>query len=339
MSKVSKEEKKQEEIEIRDVEDTGAIARKAAKKHYHIFVGSDPRLKVTRVPFDIPLLDKVLGGGLPLGRTVLTVGNFGAGKTFFAQTCMANFQRKGYTVAYVDTERRFEPEWFRKSGVDTDKLLVAQPISGENALDMCAFFVAEKIGLVVLDSVAALVPMAELEGGMEDSTVASIARLFNKGLRKITELNIADEDLLYKGTSFLVINQMRSGIGPYTSYGLPGGQGQQFFSSIILRIMRGSYLEDADKKKIGFNMKFYTEKNNIAEPLQECSLPFYFSGMIDTVGGLVELALDLGIVKQNGAFFFYDEDKKIQGKQAFIENLRKDTKLFEIIQKRIYDAQ
>jgi recombination protein RecA len=331
-------------LAVRDIGDAKSIIAAARKKKYHVFLGNDPRLVVIKVPFDIPLLDNVLGGGLPLGRTTLVVGNFGAGKTFFAQIAMALFQRLGYSVAYVDTERRYDPEWFAKSGVNVETLLVGQPDSGENALDICAFLVEQKTGLIVLDSVAALEPCAELEGQMEDATVASLARLLNKGLRKITSLNVADEDLEYRGTAFLVINQMRSGIGPYTTYALPGGKGQQFFSSIIMKVMRGSFIEDPHEKdfqnkpkKIGYTMKFETDKNNLAEWPRHCELPFHFTGSIDSVGGLVEIALDLGIIKQSGAFYWFnDETKKLQGKQALIEHLKENEKLCEELKAKIY---
>ena len=326
-------------IEIRDDEYTKDIIQKARRKKLHVYYGNDPRLIPYKVPFDIPQLDTILGGGIPLGRSILVTGNFGSGKTFFGQITMANFQKNNLSVAYVDTERRYDPEWFSHSGINVDKLFVAQPDSGENALDICAFFIQEKMGLVVLDSVAALAPTAELEGSMDDNTVAAIARLLNKGLRKITAENIADEDLVYRGTAFMIINQMRSGIGPFTSYSLPGGQGQQFFSSIILRVMRGSWLEE-DGKKIGFNMKFHTEKNNLAEWPQECHLPFNFTGMLDTVGGLVELAIDIGVIKQAGPYYFFtgSEDKKIQGKQALIEHIKGNTELFEEIKAKIYEV-
>jgi recombination protein RecA len=329
---------KVEITEVREFEDSEDIVRKARKKKFHVFYGNDRKLEVVKVPFDIPQLDTVLGGGLPLGRTVLVVGNFGSGKTFFGQTALANFQKKGLTVAYVDTERRYDPIWFSKSGIDVSKLFVAQPDSGENALDICNFLIEEKVGLVLLDSVAAMSPVAELEGGMEDSTVAALARMLNKGLRKVTATNIADDDLKYRGTSFVIINQMRSGIGPYTSYGVPGGQGQQFFSSIILRVMRGAWIEE-DGKKVGFNMKFVTDKNNLTEWPQECHLPFRFSGTIDTVGGLVELAIDLSVITLRGPFLYYEGlDKAIQGKQAFIEHLKSNPALFEEIKAKVYAA-
>lgn len=315
------------------------FTKKAKKRKLRIYDGSDKRLIVVKVPFGIPQIDTVLGGGIPLGRTIVVTGNFGAGKTFFSQMTMANFQKLGYSVAYVDTERRYDPPWFASSGVNIDTLKVAQPSSGENALDTCAFLVEEKFGLVVLDSIAALVPTAELEGSMEDSTIASQARLLNKGLRKITELNIASEDLTYKGTAFVLLNQMRSGIGPFTTYALPGGKGQQFFASILLRIMRGSYIEE-DGKKVGFNMKFVTDKNNITTWPQECSLPFRFSGTIDTVGGLVELAIDVGVIIQKGPYFYLplSEEKAIMGKQALIERLKEDKTLFKTIQEKVYAA-
>lgn len=316
-----------------------SFEKEAKKKKIPLLKGSSKKLAVTLVPFDISSLDTVLGGGLPLGRTVLVTGNFGVGKTFFGQLALANFQRRGYTVAYVDTERRFEPNWFSKSGIDLDNLYVGQPNSGENALDTCIFLVEQQFGLVVLDSVAALVPTVELEGTMENSTVASQARLLNKGLRTITGINKASDDLNYRGTAFVMINQMRSGIGPFTSYMLPGGQGQQYFASIILRILRGSYIE-VDGKKEGFNMKFTTDKNNLTAPFQQCNLPFRFSGIIDTVGGLVELALELDIIKQKGPYYSLPdgEDRKIMGKQAVVEELKQNSQLFKLIQDKVNEG-
>ena len=251
------------------------MLKEAKKKKLRILRGTDKKLDIIWVPFDIPQIDNMMGGGLPLGRMVLIVGNFGVGKTFFTQLCIANFQKLGRTAAYVDTERRYDPTWFKNSGINTEELSVAQPDSGEDALDICAFLIEQRVDLVVLDSIAALVPTAELEGTMEDNTIASQARLLNKGLRKTTKLNIASDDLTYQGTSFVAINQLRSGIGPFTTYALPGGKGQQYFASSLIRINRGSYIEEG-KKRIGFNLKMFSEKNNLAPSLRECSIPFLF---------------------------------------------------------------
>jgi len=316
------------------------LLKKAKKSKLRLFYGNDPRLKVVKVPFGIPQLDTILGGGMPLGRMTLVVGNFGVGKTFFAQTAMANFQKQGYSAAYVDTERRYDPEFFKASGIDVDLLLVSQPSSGENALDTCVFLIGEQVGIVVLDSVAALVPTVELEGNMEDSTIAALARLFNKGLRKVADINIASEDLEYRGTAFIAINQMRSGIGPFTSYSLPGGQGQQYFSSILLRVMRGPRIEE-NGERVGFYMKFTTDKNNLASWPQTCQLPFRFEGFIDTVGGLVELAIDLGVIIQKGGYFSVPEvegTRNIQGKLAVIEELKQNSELFERIKEMVNKA-
>jgi len=319
---------------IKEEEDSlGSVEKRAKKRKLRLLRGDDPKLEIVKIPFEISALDTILGGGIPLGRTTLITGNFGVGKTFFSQLAMAKFQTEAYKVAYIDTERRYEPKWFANSGIDIKALSVSQPDSGENALETCQFLVEEQYGLIVLDSVAALVPTAEMEGTMEDSTVAAQARLLNKGLRKITALNRASEDLGYRGTAFLLINQLRSGIGPFTSYSLPGGQGQQYFASIILRISRGGYLQENGKKN-GFIMKFMTDKNNLASPLQQCQLPFTFAGLIDTVGGLVEMALDLDIIKQKGPYYTLpmEGETSIMGRLAVVEKLKLDNGLFQQLQ-------
>lgn len=321
--------------------DIEAVLSHAKKNKLRILRGSDPKLIVKRIPFDIPQLDTVLGGGLPLGRMTLVVGNFGAGKTFFAQMAMKLFQQHNLLAAYVDTERRFDRDWWIKSGVNVDNLLVGLPHSGENAIDMCTDLIKDRVGLVVLDSIAALVPMAELEGSAEDSTIASQARLLNKGLRKITDLNIAGEEASdkYEGSAFLALNQMRSGMGPYSTYALPGGKGQQYFSSILLRVQKGPWILEG-KDKVGFDMKFTTDKNNLTEWPLECALPFKFTGVIDTVGGLLELAIDVGVILQKGAYYYLPEGlgtgKGFQGKQALIELLKTDGDLFEKIKAAVY---
>lgn len=327
------------EAKIESGEVSEDIAKKAKKRKIKLLTGNDRKLVPYKVPFDIPALDKMLGGGIPLGRFTEIIGNSAVGKTFFTQLVMANFQRKGHQVAYVDVERRYDPVWFSNTGVDIDHLYVAQPSSGENALDTVIFLIEEKFGLVILDSVAALSPTAELEADMDTASIGAQARLFNRGLRKITEINSASDDLSYKGTAFLAINQLRAGIGgPYTPHdSLPAGKGQQYFASILLRISRGGWIKQ-DEKRIGFDMIFRTDKNNLAEPYQECTIPFRFSGVLDTFAGLFELALDLGIVSRKGPYFLYD-GKQMLGKEGFIEKIKTEPSFKEEIERKVFGVE
>ena len=312
-----------------------AKAKKAKKEKRSLLMGDDEKLIPIKVPLDIPQLDSILGGGIPLGRMMEIFGNWGVGKTYLAQIIIAAFQKKGYIAAYVDNESRYDPGWFQKTGIDVSKLYVSQPSSGEDALDTVIFMIKEKIGVVVLDSVAALVPTSELEGSMDDNQMAAQARMLNKALRKIREANRAEEE--YQGSAFIAINQMRSGIGPFTSYMLPGGQGQQYFAAILLRVSKGPKFEEHGKKA-GFYLKCHTEKNNLAEDHQECELPFRLEGVIDTVMGLTEIALDLGIIVRKGPYFIYDE-KKVMGKLALIEEIKADKNLRKEIEKKIYEKE
>lgn len=314
------------------------VLKKAQKAKRRILMGDDWRLVPVKVPLDIPQLDNILGGGIPLARMMEIFGNWGVGKTFLGQEIVVAFQKKGYLAGWVDVENRFDPVWFERSGIDISKLYVAQPSSGEDALDTVLFMIREEFGVVVLDSVAALVPTSELEGSMDDNTMAALARMFNKALRKIREANRPNEDTDYKGTAFVAINQMRSGIGPFTTYMLPGGQGQQYFASIMLRINKGPKIEEGERR-VGFYMKCFTEKNNLAEPNQECELPFRFEGVIDSVMGLVELAIDLKIIIRKGPYYLYGDRDKIMGKLALVETLKSDEEFRKEIENKVYEKE
>lgn len=306
--------------------------KKSAKRGI-VSTGDDPHLHIDKLQFNIPLLDNILGGGLPYGRMIEFIGDFGAGKTYLSQKAIAEVQKKGEIAAYIDVEKCFDPKWFEISGVNLKKLIVVRPGTGEEALSLTVDLVESGVGIVVLDSVAALIPTAELEGEIEDSFMAGQARLFNKGLRKITQVN--------SKTIFLAINQVREGIGgPYVKESLPAGRGQQFFASIILKVMKGRLIEDgSDKKKIiGFKMRCRTDKNKLTQPFQECELPFIFEGgVIDVLAGLVELAIDCGIIKKRGPW--YDlMDQHILGKLGVAEYLRNNEDVQEEIRKQITNA-
>lgn len=320
----------------KEVEEVLALLEKAIKG-VHSRRGSAPNLQLKWLPTQIEPLDYILGGGLPYGRTILIKGDFSSGKTYICQKIMAAAQKQGKLCAFNDVEKTFEPIWFKTTGVDIDNLIVVQPGSGEEALDVSLALIEAGVDVVVLDSVAALVPTSELEGDMDNQQVGAIARLLNKGLRKIANAN--------NGKSvFIILNQLRMGIGaaPFPTEALPGGKGQWSFSSIVLDVKRGAWItEGQGGPRIGFNMRLFTEKNKVNIPQQECILPFIFEGgVLDTARGLLDIALEIGIIKQKGAMYenVSFPEGRIRGKLNVIAFLQNNPEVSAVLQEKIKDA-
>ena len=200
--------------------------------------------------------------------------------------------------------------------------------------DLVIAFIKAGIDVVILDSVAALLATSEEEANMEKQSIGLQARLFNKGLRKITQAN-------RRKSIFIAINQTRAGIGgPVPMEALPAGRGQLFFSSIILHVGRSGWLKDGDKKS-GFNMKFFTEKNKLAPPFQTATIPFRFEGgILDIVAGLVEMALEAEVIMQKGPYYSHHlfEKGKILGKQGVIDFLQEHSDIADEIRKQIANS-
>ena len=303
---------------------------------YKLGMANNPEFVPQWIPFDIPPLDTILGGGFPLGRTSLIIGDFSAGKTFIAQKAIVSAQNQNRLTAFIDVEKCFDPGWFKLTGVDIDNLILSQPGTGEEALDIVIALIKAKVDLVIMDSIAALLPISEEEEGMEHQFIAIQARLFNKGLRKITQANRMN-------TAFVAINQLREGIGGrFVDERLPAGRGQEFFSSIILRVRRGPFIKEKVgkiEKKIGFNMRLETVKNKLVAPYQSCELPFLFEGgVLDVIAGLVQLGLDCGVIQQRQAYYEVDGNK-VLGKQRLIDLLKDNLDLQEIIKNKIQEVK
>jgi recombination protein RecA len=272
--------------------------------------GSDPSLEVKFVKFGIPQLDDLLGFGLPRGRAVLFVGDYSSGKTFLAQQAMARVQAEGGTAAYVDAERSYDEKWFRASGVDTDKLLVSVPEYGEKAVDVCVALIEAKVDIVVLDSIAALIPFIEVEedSSAEQQLVGTQPRLVASAFRRFT---VANTDSIFIG-----INQIAKGIGQYAPETLPGGKKQQFASHIILRLNREQWITEGSKKKrVGFDIHMVAIKNKMSRPFGECTIPFYFNGEFDDIITNIDFALSRNIIKQAGPYYKFGDIKSL-GKAA-----------------------
>ena len=298
--------------------------------------GSNPDLALKRISLEIPALDVILGGGFPRGRLSLLLGDWSSGKTFIAQQAIASVQRKKGLVAFIDSEKTYAPDWFEKSGVDIENLLVSQFSGGEVSFDILHSLVKANFDLVVLDSIASLIPLSEEEDDMVDIArgISKHPILVNRGIRKLIALN--------KSTAVIAINQYRETIGGYGDSRVPpGGRAQRFHASIILEVRRGAWIDEPGmiggkkaKVKKGFNLICYTVKNKTAPPFQYAEIPFLFTGVIDTVSGLIGLGIDFGIISQTGPYFKY-KDHKVLGKANLIDFLNDNPLEIEEIRHKI----
>lgn len=317
-----------------DYSDVIAEVNKSLKANI-LKLGNDPDLRMQIVPTGIPPLDEVLGGGIPRGRFCLIVGNFSTGKTFFCQRVIKTAQDAGLTTAFIDTERAFNPDWFMATGVDLARLPVATPTTGEQAFDVLHTLVEKGIDLVVVDSLASMVPAAEIDEGMEKASVGAQARLINHGLRKLFSINT--------NSTVLLTNQVRENIGGIrlgAPESHPGGKGQDFWAWMIFRMKRkGWIMEQKGKSQVrtGFNMVFSITKSKQCSPYQEIEVPFHFSGKLDLLAVKIDAAIECGLIEQKGASYRYGEEKWF-GRQKmvdwFTENPSEEEKLWETIKQR-----
>ncbi|MGF3055666.1 recombinase RecA [Microbacterium sp. YY-01] len=275
-------------------------------------LGSDERAPVEVIPTGSIALDVALGvGGLPRGRIIEIYGPESSGKTTLTLHAIANVQKAGGIAAFVDAEHALDPDYAKKLGVDIDQLLVSQPDTGEQALEIADMLIRSgAIDLVVIDSVAALVPRAEIEGEMGDSHVGLQARLMSQALRKITG------GLNQTKTSAIFINQLREKIGVF--FGSPettaGGKALKFYSSVRLDIRRIETLKDGTEA-VGNRTRVKVVKNKMAPPFKQAEFDILYGTGISREGSLIDFGVEHGIVKKSGSWYTYDGDQLGQGKE------------------------
>src|SRR5213078_4276915 len=275
-------------------------------------LGERPVIQTAVIPTGAIALDVALGiGGLPRGRVVEIYGPESSGKTTVALHAVANAQKNGGIAAFIDAEHALDPEYAKALGVDTDALLVSQPDTGEQALEIADMLIRSgALDILVIDSVAALVPRAEIEGEMGDSHVGLQARLMSQALRKITGA------LSNSGTTAIFINQLREKIG--VMFGSPetttGGKALKFYSSIRLDVRRIETLKDGTDA-VGNRTRVKVVKNKVAPPFKQAEFDIIYGSGISREGGLIDMGVDQGIVRKSGAWYTYEGDQLGQGKE------------------------
>lgn len=296
-------------------------------------LGSQDKLDVQVISTGSLSLDLALGvGGVPRGRITEIYGPESGGKTTLALSIVAQAQKVGGTCAFIDAEHALDPVYARRLGVDVDDLLISQPDNGEQALEITELLVRSgAIDVVVIDSVAALTPRAEIEGEMGDSLPGLQARLMSQALRKLTAI------LSKTGTAAIFINQVREKIG--VMYGNPetttGGRALKFYSSVRLDIRRIGQPIKTGTDAIGNTVKVKVVKNKVAPPFQEVELSLMYGRGFDQLADLVVLASDMDIIRKAGSFYSYKEQRLGQGKEKTMGFLSEHPEMTEEIRQRV----
>src|SRR3954453_3764095 len=295
-------------------------------------LGDEVRQPMEVIPTGSIALDVALGiGGLPRGRVVEIYGPESSGKTTVALHVIANAQAAGGICAFIDAEHALDPEYARANGVDTDALLVSQPDTGEQALEIADMLIRSgALDVIVIDSVAALVPRAEIEGEMGDSHFGLQARLMSQALRKMTGA------LSGAGTTAIFINQLREKIG--VMFGSPetttGGRALKFYSSVRLDVRRIETLKDG-QEMVGNRTRVKVVKNKVAPPFKQAEFDILYGYGISREGSLIDLGVEAGIIRKAGAWFTYDADQLGQCRENARTFLRTNPDLANELDKKI----
>ncbi|MDE6149311.1 MAG: recombinase RecA [Ruminococcus sp.] len=299
-------------------------------------LGQSKTMDVASIPTGSMTLDLALGiGGIPRGRIIEIYGPESSGKTTVALHCIAETQKMGGEVAFIDVEHALDPVYAEKLGVDIESLLVSQPDSGEQALEIAeALARSGAIDCIVIDSVAAMVTKAEIDGVMGDTHVGQLARLMSQAMRKLTSV------ISKSNCAAIFINQVREKIGviygnPETT---PGGRALKFYSTVRIEVRRGEQIKNGSEV-IGNRTKCKVVKNKVAPPFKECEFDIMYGQGISRTGEVLDLAAELNIVKKGGAWYSYNEMKLGQGRDNSKEFLKNNPEIMAEIEQLIKDKE
>ena len=296
-------------------------------------LGQDNNLEVGVIPTGALPLDAALGiGGVPRGRIVEIYGPESSGKTTLALQILAEAQALGGVVAFIDAEHALDPTYAARIGVDIDEVLISQPDTGEQGLEICDMLVrSNAIDAIVIDSVAALVPKAEIEGEIGDSSVGLQARLMSQALRKLAG------SLAKSNTTCIFINQLREKIG--VMFGNPetttGGRALKFFSSVRIDIRRIETLKNKSGESIGNRVRAKVVKNKVAPPFRQAEFDLMYGTGISREGCIVDMGVEAGVVKKSGAWYTYGEQRLGQGREAAKDMLRSNPDVRDEIEAKV----
>ncbi len=295
-------------------------------------LGDSVRVDVDAIPTGSLMLDMALGiGGIPKGRVIEIYGPESSGKTTVALHVVAEAQKRGGEAAFIDAEHALDPEYAKNLGVDIDNLIVSQPDTGEQALEIAEALVRSgALDVVVIDSVAALVPKAEIDGEMGDAHVGLLARLMSQALRKLTGITAKS------GTAVIFINQLREKVGvvygnPETT---PGGRALKFFSSVRLDVRRQEAIKNGTEI-IGNKTKVKIVKNKVAPPFKEAEFDIMYGKGISKEGNILDMATELGIIQKSGAWFSYNGERLGQGRDNIKIYMQENVEFTSDIERQI----
>lgn len=314
-------------------------ALKTIKKQYGqgaiMKLGDRVSVKVDAISTGSLILDSALGiGGYPKGRVIEIYGPESSGKTTVALHAIASAQKKGGRAAFIDAEHAIDPEYAKRLGVNIDELILSQPDSGEQAMEIVEILIkSQSVDLVVVDSVAALVPQAELDGEMSDAQVGAQARLMSKALRKITALLNKSE------CSIIFINQLREKVGimfgnPETT---PGGRALKFYSTIRLDVRKGEAIKNGTEI-VGNVVNIKVVKNKVAAPFKTASVDLIYGLGINKEGEVLDLAVNNEIVKKSGSWYDYNGERIAQGRESAKKYLTEHPEVFAEIENKVKEG-
>jgi recombination protein RecA len=292
-----------------------AIQELIKDKNLKLQIGNSDTFEYGRIPFDIPSLDQLTGGGIPKKRFTLIYGPTNVGKSYLASQIVVNAQKQGGITAWIDTELSWDSDWMAQCGVDTSAIAVMQPTNGEEALNTIRELMDRGVDVIVLDSIAGLVPTAVAEEEFSYNPMAWQARFVNQSLPKLLAH-------LHHGSAFIAINQVRASLGPVALDNMPGGLAQGFFAHFLMQVRRHGWIKEGNDN-VGFDMEVRLRKTKVGgENWKSAVVPFRVAGGIDILESYIREAISQKIITQAGAWYTY-KDTKAMGlngiKKIFIE--------------------